>query len=318
MASTKLLANTLKNILSDPVEGFTVELIDEANMFDWKVYLEGPKDTLYEGGVFQLTMKFPSDFPMSPPELRFLSDFWHPNVYKDTGLVCISILHPPGEDEMSGESANERWLPTQTVSTILLSVISLLNAPNFSSPANVDAGVQWRNDPIGYKKKCQRLVEMANREKPSHVVIPHPDTNKEEREKQIQKMKALTKPMEMDDDDFMNEIPDDYEDDDDASVESQSVQEESTEESSEKEDKKSKTKGKTEETTASSSKDGKRDEVVKKKKKKQKSRHSEADLEKKEKEIDSNSNSNEVMSQNRSGNSTEKTKRRKNKKCIIM
>jgi hypothetical protein len=43
---------------------------------------------------------------------------------------------------MSGELPEERWLPTQTVQTIILSVISLLNSPNFSSPANVDAGVR--------------------------------------------------------------------------------------------------------------------------------------------------------------------------------
>jgi len=60
----------------------------------------------------------------------------------DDGKVCISILHPPGEDEMSGELPEERWLPTQSVSTILLSVISLLSDPNFSSPANVDASVR--------------------------------------------------------------------------------------------------------------------------------------------------------------------------------
>jgi hypothetical protein len=33
-------------------------------------------------------------------------------VYPD-GKVCISILHPPGVDEMSGELPEERWLPTQ-------------------------------------------------------------------------------------------------------------------------------------------------------------------------------------------------------------
>lgn len=55
--------------------------------------------------------------------------------------MCISILHPPGVDEMSGELPEERWLPTQTVTTILLSIISLLSAPNTSSPANVDASV---------------------------------------------------------------------------------------------------------------------------------------------------------------------------------
>ena len=43
---------------------------------------------------------------------------------------------------MSGELPEERWLPTQTVQTIILSVISLLSAPNFSSPANVDASVR--------------------------------------------------------------------------------------------------------------------------------------------------------------------------------
>jgi ubiquitin-protein ligase len=40
-----------------------------------------------------------------------------------------------------------RWMPTQTVATIMLSVISLLNAPNFSSPANVDSSVEWRKNP---------------------------------------------------------------------------------------------------------------------------------------------------------------------------
>src|SRR5689334_11215563 len=105
-------------------------------------------------------MSFPSDFPMSPPDLRFVSDFWHPNVYKD-GRVCISILHAPGEDVLSGELPEERWLPTQTVTTILLSVISLLGDPNFSSPANVDASVQWRTDPEGFRRVCNNLVSRA-------------------------------------------------------------------------------------------------------------------------------------------------------------
>jgi ubiquitin-protein ligase len=55
------------------------------------------------------------------------------------GEVCISILHPPTEDPQSGEHPSERWNPTQNVRTILMSIISLLNEPNCSSPANVDA-----------------------------------------------------------------------------------------------------------------------------------------------------------------------------------
>lgn len=112
---------------------------------------------------FQAHMKFPPDYPYSPPSIRFLTKVWHPNVYEVTvtdstnnlnikltrlvrqnGDLCISILHPPVDDPQSGELPCERWNPTQNVRTILLSVISLLNEPNTFSPANVDASVMYR------------------------------------------------------------------------------------------------------------------------------------------------------------------------------
>ncbi len=62
-------------------------------------------------------------------------------VYPD-GKVCISILHPPGEDKFNEfESADERWRPILGVDAILLSVISMLNDPNLESIANIDAAV---------------------------------------------------------------------------------------------------------------------------------------------------------------------------------
>lgn len=46
-------------------------------------------------------------------------------VYPD-GRVCISILHPPGDDPNMYESSSERWSPVQSVEKILLSVVSML------------------------------------------------------------------------------------------------------------------------------------------------------------------------------------------------
>lgn len=91
-------------------------------------------------------------------------------VFQD-GRVCISILHPSGEDPMSGERPEERWLPTQTVSTIILSVISILGDPNFSSPANVDASVEAKDRPEMYRKRVRKLVEKARARVPSHVKV---------------------------------------------------------------------------------------------------------------------------------------------------
>jgi ubiquitin-conjugating enzyme E2 G1 len=74
------------------------------------------------------------------------------------GDVCISILHPPRDDEYGYESAAERWLPVHTPESILISVISMLSSPNDESPANIEAAKQWREDPATFKKKAVRCV----------------------------------------------------------------------------------------------------------------------------------------------------------------
>ncbi len=66
-------------------------------------------------------------------------------VYPD-GTVCISILHPPGDDPNQYEDASERWSPVQSVEKILLSVVSMLAEPNDESGANIEASKMWRAD----------------------------------------------------------------------------------------------------------------------------------------------------------------------------
>ncbi|KAB5593757.1 hypothetical protein CTheo_2837 [Ceratobasidium theobromae] len=112
-----------------------------------------------EGGFFKARLEFPENFPLFPPVMKFITPMWHPNIYPD-GKVCISILHPPGDDQYGYEQAGERWMPVHTVESILISVMSLLSSdtPNIDSPANVDAAVQVRDDIKGYRRKVRRLA----------------------------------------------------------------------------------------------------------------------------------------------------------------
>ena len=125
------LARELKNLKEDPLEGVKVKLINEDNLFQWEVVLFGPPETLFKGAYIKARMKFPADYPSSPPTLTFTTPMWHPNVYAN-GELCLSILHQPIDDPSSGELASERWNITQNVRTILLSVQSILDAPNIS------------------------------------------------------------------------------------------------------------------------------------------------------------------------------------------
>jgi ubiquitin-conjugating enzyme E2 G1 len=114
------------------------------------------------GGNFRARLVFPPTYPLMPPSLTFQTPIpFHPNIYEN-GKLCISILHPPGEDQFGYEAASERWSPVQSPETILLSTISLFHSPNDESPANVEAARLLREEREGknkeFRKRCRKCV----------------------------------------------------------------------------------------------------------------------------------------------------------------
>ena len=51
-------------------------------------------------------------------------------------------------------------------------MVSLLNDPNCASPANVDAGVLYRNDPTAYEERVRAQVRASHVNIPSDLVLP--------------------------------------------------------------------------------------------------------------------------------------------------
>ncbi|KAK8213546.1 Ubiquitin-conjugating enzyme subunit [Zalaria obscura] len=165
----KILMGEYKQLSKEPWTN--IELVNE-NIFEWIVALIviNP-DSVYNGGYFKAKMTFPRDYPFRPPEFRFLRPLFHPNIYPD-GKLCISILHQPGEDVMSGELASERWSPAQRVESVLISILSLLDDAEVNSPANVDAGVMLRNYPEKYKERVKQDLEASKKDIPVDFVMP--------------------------------------------------------------------------------------------------------------------------------------------------
>ncbi|KAK5166287.1 Ubiquitin-conjugating enzyme subunit [Saxophila tyrrhenica] len=178
----KVLMNEYKALSK---ESWTnISLIND-NVFEWSVALIvlNP-DSLYYGGYFKATMKFGPNYPYEPPDFRFNRPLWHPNVYPD-GRLCISILHQPGEDVMSGEAAGERWSPVQRVESVLISVLSLLDDAEVSSPANVDAGVQLRMDPKAYQERVRQDRDKSKEDIPADFTMPTHETAFRKEEKVV-------------------------------------------------------------------------------------------------------------------------------------
>ncbi|KAH6684480.1 ubiquitin-conjugating enzyme/RWD-like protein [Halenospora varia] len=148
-----------------------VELKD-GSLFRWTIGLMviNP-ESAFNGGYFKSEMTFTDNYPYDPPTFKFFTPIYHPNIYPD-GKLCISILHPPGNDEQSGELASERWSPLQGVESVLRSVLLLLDDPEISSPANVDAGVMYRDKRDEYNVKAHEAVKTSKKDIPEGFVMP--------------------------------------------------------------------------------------------------------------------------------------------------
>ena len=156
--ASKRLFTEYKALLTSPPDGITAGPVNEDDMFVWEALIQGPEGSPYEGGIFPADLRFPKDYPLNPPKMKFTDALWHPNIYPN-GDVCISILHPPGDDPNHYESASERWSPIQSVEKILISVMSMLAEPNDESPANVEAAKMWRDN----RKEFERQVRASVR-----------------------------------------------------------------------------------------------------------------------------------------------------------
>ena len=51
--------------------GIQARPLNEDNMFTWEGTIKGPKDTMWEGGVFKLYLQFSEHYNGQPPEIFF-------------------------------------------------------------------------------------------------------------------------------------------------------------------------------------------------------------------------------------------------------
>jgi len=143
----KRIQKEIKDILENPQElnkeGITL-FPDESNIQNFNGSIIGPIGTPYAGLKYELEIKIGTDYPMRPPYVKFVNrKIYHPNV-NTSGDICLDIL--------KGE-----WAPTLSIAKVMLSICSLLNEPNPSSPLNSVAANDWVNNKAKFQEEVHRL-----------------------------------------------------------------------------------------------------------------------------------------------------------------
>lgn len=124
----KRLQSELTSMIMEPLTGISA-FPEGDHMLNWVATVEGSETGVYSGMSFILSMKFPTNYPIGAPLVKFETPIFHPNV-DQSGNICLDIL-------------KEKWSATYTVPTLLLSIQGLLDTPNNASPLNNQAAQLW-------------------------------------------------------------------------------------------------------------------------------------------------------------------------------
>ncbi|KAL0231565.1 hypothetical protein GEMRC1_010969 [Eukaryota sp. GEM-RC1] len=144
--SKRRLMYDLRRLQKDSPQGISAAPSTD-NVLEWTAVIFGPPGTPWEDGAFKLSLKFNESYPNDPPNVRFLSQMFHPNIYND-GSICLDIL-------------SNNWTPVYDVCAILTSIQSLLGDPNPASPANSTAARLYTTNKAEYDRRVREVVEKS-------------------------------------------------------------------------------------------------------------------------------------------------------------
>ncbi|XP_049831878.1 ubiquitin-conjugating enzyme E2 T-like [Schistocerca gregaria] len=120
MQKVSRLKRELELMVKSPPSGISCTLKDDNfNVLDASIV--GLEGTAYEAGVFKLEIQIPEKYPFEPPQVKFLTPIYHPNI-DSGGRICLDLLKVG------------KWKATITLSYLLMSIRLLLAEPNPSDP----------------------------------------------------------------------------------------------------------------------------------------------------------------------------------------
>ncbi|XP_059644966.1 ubiquitin-conjugating enzyme E2-23 kDa-like [Cornus florida] len=134
--------DVMKLMMSD----YIVEPINDG-ISEFNVEFHGPKESLYEGGVWKIRVELPDAYPYKSPSIGFLNKIFHPNVDELSGSVCLDVI-------------NQSWTPMFDLLNVFeVFLPQLLLYPNPSDPLNSEAASLMLKDQKQYEQKVREYCE---------------------------------------------------------------------------------------------------------------------------------------------------------------
>eukprot|EP01083_Nonionella_stella_P141813 437626_1 len=150
-SSTRLRVRMMKELKimeRDPPSGISVWSSGD-RLDHFKACIAGPADSPYEGGNFKLDVRIPDRYPFQPPNVRFVTVIYHPNI-DDGGRICLDTLKMPPKGA---------WTPSLNIVTVLTMIQQLMAYPNPDDGLVAHITNQYKIDKASFLIDAKNITE---------------------------------------------------------------------------------------------------------------------------------------------------------------
>uniref|UniRef100_A0A8C5C5S3 UBC core domain-containing protein n=2 Tax=Gadus morhua TaxID=8049 RepID=A0A8C5C5S3_GADMO len=140
MEKDKRILEELRRLHCEPHPYFTI-FPSESDFTFWKILMQGPPDTPYEKGVFELYCQFDKDYPVKPPTIRFFTHVYHCNI-NNSGRICHHIF-------------DRSYNAHVTMREILDAIYGLLIAPEAEDPLDSILAEEFLSSKDKYEQEAK-------------------------------------------------------------------------------------------------------------------------------------------------------------------
>ncbi|EGR33133.1 ubiquitin-conjugating enzyme, putative [Ichthyophthirius multifiliis] len=112
-----------------------------------QIEFPGPKNSLYEKGVWIVNVLLPDQYPYKSPSIGFSNKIYHPNVDEASGSVCLDVI-------------NQSWSPMfDLINVFDIFLPQLLQYPSPHDPLNPEAAALMNKNIKLYEAKVKDYVQ---------------------------------------------------------------------------------------------------------------------------------------------------------------
>lgn len=128
-------------------------VVKTKNLYKFTVLFNGPTESPYENGVWIICVTVDDEYPFKRPIVKFKTKIYHPNIDRESGAICMNVLH-------------ENWSPIYDMLNIFEQFLpQLLKYPNANDPLNMYAAKLILHNPTVYEEKVLKYVRLYAHEK---------------------------------------------------------------------------------------------------------------------------------------------------------